>query len=81
MHLARPPLNPRTGLDSVGKVMKSTAGGVKKYCMIEAERDLSFLVQECRMEENGVHFFHSVRLIASWIVDFISETLQSRCYL
>lgn len=53
----------------------------QRCCMIEAERDLSFLVQECRMEENGVHFFHSVRLIASWIVDFISETLQSGCYL
>lgn len=53
----------------------------QRCCMIEAERDLSFLVQECRMEENGVHFFHSVRLIASWIVDFISETLQSGRYL
>lgn len=29
----------------------------QRCCMIEAERDLSFLVQECRMEENGVHFF------------------------
>lgn len=47
----------------------------QRCCMIEAERDLSFLVQECRMEENGVHFFHSVRHIVSWIVDFISETL------